>query len=212
MHSMRAYRSGSRALQLIRGDRGDGGAPTALVRDPVQRVFGCVLTVAPQTAPATEADTSNEQRSLQGLRITASPSTLQVNYRNHNSPPTGPTLSHINPVHDLPTHLSNNNFNTIFPSTSMPSKWSLPSGFLHQNPLCLPLLPHTCRTPSPSHRSWPNCPRNICCAAHNVKPCSPPPHTSLCTPSPSMQQAKCHTSTQNKGKQNVLRRSLSSGI
>jgi len=99
MHSVRAYRSGSRALQLIRCDRGDGGAPTALVRDPVQRVFGRVLTVAPQTAPATQVDRSNEQRSLHGSRSTTSPSTLQVHYRTHNSPPTVPTLSHISPVH-----------------------------------------------------------------------------------------------------------------
>jgi hypothetical protein len=157
MHSVRAYRSGSRALQLIRGDGGDGGAPTALVRDPVQRVFGCVLTVAPQTAPATAADTSNEQRSLS----TASPSTLQVHYRTHNSPPTVPILSHINQVHDLPTHLSNNHFNTIFPSTSRSSKWSLSVRFLHQNPLCLSLVSHTCHAPNPSHRSWPNRRSNI---------------------------------------------------
>jgi len=141
MQSVRAYRSGSRALQLIRGDRGDGGAPTALVRDPVQRVFGRVLTVAPQTAPATQADTSNEQRS----RSTASPSTAQVHYRIHNSPPTVPILSHINPVHDLPTHLSNNHFNTIFPSTSRSSKSSLSIRFPHQNPLSSsspPYVPH----------------------------------------------------------------------
>jgi len=86
MHIVRAYRSGSRALQLIRCDRGDGGAPAALVRDPVQRVFGRVLTVAPQAAPATEVHTSNEQRS----RSTASSSTLQVHHRTHNSPPTVP--------------------------------------------------------------------------------------------------------------------------
>jgi hypothetical protein len=129
---MRAYRSGSRALQLIRGDRGDGGAPAALVRDPVQRVFGCVLAVAPKTAPATLADTSNKQRSLQGSRSTASPSTLQVHYPIHNSPPTVPILSHINPVHDLPTHLSNNHFNTILPSASRSSKWSLSVTFPHQ--------------------------------------------------------------------------------
>jgi hypothetical protein len=156
MHSVRAYRSGSRALQLVRGDRGDGGAPTALVRDPVQRVFGCVLTVAPQTAPATEAD-NNEQRS----RSTASPSTLQVHYRIHTSPPTVPILRHTNPVHDLPTHLSNNHFNTIFPSTSRSPKWPLSVRFPHQNPLCLPLHPHTCHTPSPSHSSWPNRPSNV---------------------------------------------------
>ena len=146
---MRAYRSGSRALQLIRGDRGDGGAPTALVRDPVQRVFGCVLTVAPQTAPATEADTSNEQRSLQSLRSTASPNTLQVHYRIHNSPPTVPILSHINPLHDLPTHLSNNNFNTIFPSTSRPSKWSLSVRFPPPKPFVFLFSP--IRAARPAH-------------------------------------------------------------
>jgi len=174
MHSVRAYRSGSRALQLIRGDRCDGGAPTALVRDPVQRVFGCVLTVTPQTAPATEVDTINEQRS----RSTASPSTLQVHYRIHNSPPTVPILNHINPVHDLPTHLSNNHFNTIFPSTSTSSKWSLSVRFPHKT---LPIR----ATPQ---RTW-----------TRVHPlCTPflsPP------PIPTGQLSYCE---QNMGKQNVL--------
>jgi len=125
--------------------------------------------------------------------------------------------SHSSPVHHLSTHLSNNHFNTIFPSTSRSSKRSLSVRFPHHNPLYLPLLLHTCCTPSPSRRSWPNRPSNICRAAHNVKPCSPPPPNQPHTPSsaphsptpsasflPTMQQATCHTCTKNKRKQNVL--------
>ena len=46
-----AYRPGRGPLQLIGRHRRDGGATAALVRDPVQRILGRVLAVAPQTAP-----------------------------------------------------------------------------------------------------------------------------------------------------------------
>ena len=121
---MSAYRSGSRALQLIRCDRGDGGAPTALVRDPVQRVFGRVLTVAPQTAPATQVDRNDEQRSLHGSRSRAS--TLQVHCRTHNSPQNVSTLSPISPVHI---------FQPIILIRSSHPRPGLPSGPF---PSCLP--------------------------------------------------------------------------
>jgi hypothetical protein len=49
---LNAHRSCSRPLELIRSDSGDGRTPTALVRYPVQRVFGRILTVAPKTTPA----------------------------------------------------------------------------------------------------------------------------------------------------------------
>lgn len=140
MYSMCAYRSGGRALQFIRRHRGDGGAPSALVRNPVQRVFGCVLTVAPQAAPATQGKRSNEQRS--------SPNTLRKpngHHRTHNSPPTVPILSQINSSHDVTTNLSSTSGLPSSPFSSGPPP--------HQNPLCLSLLPHTCHTPNPSHRS-----------------------------------------------------------
>lgn len=46
-----SHRPGSRPLQLVGRHGGDGRAPTAFVRDPVQRVLGRVLTVTTQATP-----------------------------------------------------------------------------------------------------------------------------------------------------------------
>ena len=46
---------GSRALQLIRIDRGDGGAPARLVADPVERIKSGIATIPAQAALVLQA-------------------------------------------------------------------------------------------------------------------------------------------------------------
>jgi hypothetical protein len=61
--------------------------------------------------------------------------TIMIIYCIHNSPPTAPVLSQIDPVYAPPSHLSKIRFNIILPS--LPS--DLPAGFPTEN-LYAPLL------------------------------------------------------------------------
>lgn len=45
------YRASRGALELVGRDGSNGGASSAFVRDPVERILGRVLAIAPQTAP-----------------------------------------------------------------------------------------------------------------------------------------------------------------
>ncbi len=45
------YRASCGPLELVGRDGSDGGAPSALVRYPVERILGRILTIASQTAP-----------------------------------------------------------------------------------------------------------------------------------------------------------------
>ena len=76
----------------------------------------------------------------------------KVYYRVYKCPLQVPTLSQINPVHVLPSHL-NNNFNIILPLMHASSKWSLSLRFPHQNPLYTTPRPHTRYMLRPSHSS-----------------------------------------------------------
>jgi hypothetical protein len=42
-------------------------------------------------------------------------------------------------------------FNIVHPPTSWPSQWSLSFWLSHQYSICIPLLPHSCYMPRPSH-------------------------------------------------------------
>jgi hypothetical protein len=42
----------------------------------------------------------------------------------------------------------------VHPPTSRSSQWCLSSSLSHQYPICIPLLPHSCYMPRPSHPSW----------------------------------------------------------
>jgi hypothetical protein len=66
------------------------------------------------------------------------------------SPPLIPILSHINPIHSMPSYLSKIHFNTVHPPTSWFSQWSLSFSLSPQYPICMPLLPHSCYMPRPS--------------------------------------------------------------
>jgi hypothetical protein len=53
----------------------------------------------------------------------------KVQYRVHRSPSLVPILSHINPIHTIPSYLSKIYFNFVHGLTSWASQWSLSSGF-----------------------------------------------------------------------------------
>jgi hypothetical protein len=78
----------------------------------------------------------------------------KVQCRVHKSPPLVPILSHIHPIHSIPSYLSKIHFNIVPPSTSWSSQWSFSFWLSHQYPICISLLPHSCYMPRPSHPSW----------------------------------------------------------
>jgi hypothetical protein len=82
------------------------------------------------------------------------PSTLwnpKGQYGVHKSPPLDPILSHISPIHSITAYLSNIHFNIVHSYTSWCSQWSLSFWLSHGYPTCIPLLPHSCYMPRPSH-------------------------------------------------------------
>jgi hypothetical protein len=73
-------------------------------------------------------DCSTKQASAT-WRLTPWRQNLKVHHRVHNSPPTIPILSQVNPLHTVPADLFNIHVDPIFPSTPWSSDWFFPLGF-----------------------------------------------------------------------------------
>jgi hypothetical protein len=74
----------------------------------------------------------------------------KVHHRIHNSPPTMPLLSQVNPLHSPSANLPKVRFHPILPSTPWPFKGSLSPGFSHQTPVHINSLCYACHMPRPS--------------------------------------------------------------
>jgi hypothetical protein len=63
-------------------------------------------------------------------------------------------LSQINPIHTTLSYVSKICLNIILPFTSRSAWWPLSLWISNQNPVCIPLLPHSCYMPCSSHPPW----------------------------------------------------------
>jgi hypothetical protein len=86
----------------------------------------------------------------------------KVHHRIHNSPPTIPLLSQVNPLQPPPPAcLPKIHSNPILPPTPQSFKWSLSFGISHQNPVHVSPLSHACHMPRPPHSPWFDMPNDM---------------------------------------------------
>jgi len=69
---------------------------------------------------------------------------LEIHYPLHNSLPTAPILSQLNPVNTSPSHYLNIDFNIIFQAMLRSSELLLSLRSPQRNRICTSHLPHTC--------------------------------------------------------------------
>ena len=95
---------------------------------------------------------------------------LNVYHHIHNSLPLVPVLSRTNPVHAFQLHLFKIYLSIIF--LFMPWSLKLPFSFrlLHQNCVCLSLLPCMCHMPHPPHPPWFNHLNNVVTSTDHEDP------------------------------------------
>jgi hypothetical protein len=74
---------------------------------------------------------------------------LKVHNCIHMAPTLIPILSHMHPVHTLPTYFYMIHSNIIFPSMPRNSKWSLPFMLSNKNIVSISHLSHLCYMPHP---------------------------------------------------------------
>ena len=77
----------------------------------------------------------------------------KVHYHIHKSPPPVPILSLLDPVHIPSSYFLKIYLNIILPTKSGSHMLSPAVRFLHQNPVCVSPLTHTCYILRPSHSS-----------------------------------------------------------
>ena len=105
-------------------------------------------------------------RSIKSLTSKEIPRILcypKVHHRIHQRPPPVPILNQISPVHASPFYFLKRiilNY-IILSSTSKSSKWFLSLRSLHQTPIYISTVSHTCYMVRPSHSSWFPHPYNI---------------------------------------------------
>ena len=76
-------------------------------------------------------------------------------------PPPVPILSQLDPVHTLTSYFLKIHYNIILPPMPGSPQWSLSLKFLHQNPVYVSCLTHTCYMPRPPYSSRFDHPNNI---------------------------------------------------
>jgi hypothetical protein len=111
----------------------------------------CILTLHTHSIQQNSSWEVNRLSASQGIpHILRKP---KLHYCIHNCQPPVPTLSQINPVHALTSHLLKFYLNIILPSTPGSSKWTLSTRFPHQNPVYTSAFHQTCYILRPSHPS-----------------------------------------------------------
>ena len=97
----------------------------------------------PQGTESLEADTCSSNQGI--FHILWNP---EIRHFAHKSPPIGPILYHINPLHSIAFCFFKTYFHSVLQSTLVSCKWPLSFELLYQTPVCIFLFPNTCHCPA----------------------------------------------------------------